>query len=142
MTEMAVKRSVSVAIHGPDGRVLQVQRPPDDEDLPLAWGLPAASLRPDETWEAAVERAARDKLGVEVEAGRVLGEGELDRPGYRLEMRLYEARIESGEPRALQTAEGVTRYTDWRWGGADQLRPAAEAGSLCSRLYLGWTTGL
>lgn len=141
MTERAVKRSVSLAIHDPDGRVLLVQRPPDDEDLPLAWGLPAASLRPGEDWEEAVQRAARDKLGVDAVAGRVLGVGGLDRRIYRLEMRLYEARIEAGVPAALQSAEGVTHYLDCRWGQPGQLTPAAEAGSLCSRLYLDWAGG-
>lgn len=135
MTE-AVKRSVSLAIHGPGGRVLLVQRPADDDDLPLAWGLPAASLGPGEGWEAAVRRAARDKLGVDVAPVGVLETGSLDRPAYRLEMRLYEARMTAGEPSVPQPAEGVTQYVDWRWGEPAELEPAAAAGSLCSRLYL------
>jgi ADP-ribose pyrophosphatase YjhB (NUDIX family) len=137
MTE-SEKRSVSLAVHDADGRVLQVQRPPDDEDLPLAWGLPAASLRPGEDWRAAVERAARDKLGVAVEPLLVLGQGHLDRPGYRLMMRLYEARLVEGEPSVPQPAPDVTQYVAWRWGRAADLEPAAAAGSLCSRLYLRW----
>lgn len=135
------KRSVSLAIHrdaaGPGGReILLVQRPDDDEDLPLAWGLPAASLEPGESWEDAVRRAARDKLGIDVEPGEVLAEGALDRASYRLEMRLYAARIVRGIPRAPQDVAGVTQYRAWRWGPAEALRPAAAAGSLCSRLYL------
>lgn len=132
----AVKRSVSLGIHDGGGRVLLVQRPPDDEDLPLAWGLPAASLAAGESWEDAVRRAARDKLGVPVEPVRVLAEGSLDRDHYRLEMRLYEARLLEGDPAVPQNAEGVTQYVDWRWGSAPDLVPAADAGSLCSRLYL------
>ncbi len=131
-----VKRSVSVAIHLEDGRVLQIRRPPDDDELPHAWGLPAASLRTQEGWEDAVRRAARDKLGLEVEPGAVLREGSLERERYRLEMRLYEARIMHGEPAVIGRDPEVTRYVDWRWGGAEGLRPAARAGSLCSRLYL------
>ena len=131
-----IKRSVSLAIRHADGRVLQVQRPPDDEDLPLVWGLPAASLQGDESWEDAVRRAARDKLGVEVEPGRVLNEGAKGRDAYRLEMRLYEARLLGGEPSVPQPIGGVTQYVDWRWGDDQGLEPAAEAGSLCSRLYL------
>jgi ADP-ribose pyrophosphatase YjhB (NUDIX family) len=141
MTDGAVKRSVSLAIHSRAGRVLLVQRPPDDEDLPLAWGLPAASLGPGEDWEAAVRRAGRDKLGLEVQPGGVLEAGELDRPGYRLEMRLYEARAPRGEPFVPQPAEGVTQYVGWRWGDPAELEPAAAAGSLCSRLYLAWSRG-
>jgi ADP-ribose pyrophosphatase YjhB (NUDIX family) len=132
----AVKRSVSLAIHDRGGRVLLVRRPPDDDDLPLAWGLPAASLAAGESWEDAVTRAARDKLGVPVEPGRVLAEGHLDRDRYRLEMRLFEARILHGHPAVPQAAPGVTQYVDWRWGSAPDLVPAADAGSLCSKLYL------
>jgi 8-oxo-dGTP diphosphatase len=139
MTETPVKRSVSLAIHDDGGRVLLVQRPPDDEDLPLAWGLPAASLQGDESWEDAVRRAARDKLGLDVRIGDVLAAGHLDRPAYRLEMRLYEATITSGEPVVAQATPRVTRYVDWQWGTATALTPAALQGSLCSRLYLGWS---
>lgn len=140
VTGANVKRSVSVAIHDAAGRVLLVQRPPDDEDLPLAWGLPAATLRAGESWEGAVERAARDKLGVDVVIGDRLAEGHLDRPGYRLEMRLYDASIASGGPAVPQKTPGVTQYVAWRWGPAAELAPAASAGSLCSRLYLEWAT--
>jgi ADP-ribose pyrophosphatase YjhB (NUDIX family) len=140
MTE-AAKRSVSLAIHAPAGRVLLVQRPADDEDLPLAWGLPAASLGPGEEWESAVRRAARDKLGVDVEPVGVLETGSLERPAYRLEMRLYHARVVAGEPSVPQPVEGVTQYVGWRWGHAPELGPAAAAGSLCARLYLAWNGG-
>jgi ADP-ribose pyrophosphatase YjhB (NUDIX family) len=137
MTDRAIKQSVSLAVHDDSGRVLLVQRPRDDEDLPLAWGLPAASLAVGEEWEDAVRRAARDKLGVDVEPGRALGAGSLERSGYRLEMRLYEATLQAGaEPTVPQPVEGVTQYAAWRWGEARELAPAAEAGSLCSRLYL------
>jgi 8-oxo-dGTP diphosphatase len=139
MTETSVKRSVSLAIHDEAGRVLVVQRPPDDEDLPLAWGLPAASLRGDESWEDAVRRAARDKLGVDVRVDDILAAGHLDRPAYRLEMRLYEATLMAGEPVVAHATPGVTRYIDWRWGTAAALAPAARQGSLCSRLYLSWS---
>jgi 8-oxo-dGTP diphosphatase len=138
MTEANVKQSVSVAIHDAAGQVLLVQRPRDDEDLPLAWGLPAASLGAGESWGDAVERAARDKLGVDVAIGDRLAEGQLDRPGYRLEMRLYEAAITAGEPAVPQKTPSVTQYVAWRWGLAAELEPAARDGSLCSRLYLEW----
>jgi 8-oxo-dGTP diphosphatase len=139
MTERRVKRSVSLAIHDDAGQLLIVQRPPDDEDLPLAWGLPAASLRGDELWEDAVRRAARDKLGIDVRVDDVLAAGHLDRPAYRLEMRLYGATLISGEPGVDHATPGVTQYINWRWGTAGALAPAARQGSLCSRLYLDWS---
>lgn len=132
----ATKRSVSLAIHREDGRVLLVQRPPDDDDLPLAWGLPAASLAAGESWDQAVRRAGRDKLGIDVECGALLRTGAIDRPAYRLEMRLYEARCLAGDPAVPQPVSGVTQYVACRWGTAGNLQPAAARGSLCSRLYL------
>ncbi|HUG39171.1 MAG TPA: NUDIX domain-containing protein [Longimicrobiales bacterium] len=134
------KRSVSLAIHRlRTAEVLLVQRPEDDEELPLVWGLPAASLGPGEGWEEAVRRAGRDKLGVVVEPEGVLRGGVLDRPSYRLEMRLYGARIAAGEPAVPQDVTGVTQYRAWRWGPASELTAAAGRGSLCSRLYLDWS---
>ncbi|HEX6133774.1 MAG TPA: NUDIX domain-containing protein [Longimicrobiales bacterium] len=135
-----MKQSVALEIHDDTGpeRILLVQRPDDDEDLPGGvWGLPAASLTAREGWEAAARRAAREKLGLEVEPGRVLNEGSRQRAAYRIDMRLYEATIRSGTPELDgPLSAGTTRYQDWRWGTVDDLRPAAEQGSLCARLAL------
>ena len=133
---MSVKRSVSVAIRGPhEGEVLIVQRPGDDEDLPNAWGLPAASLHDGESWEDAVRRAGQEKLGVELAPGRELRRGQAQRAAYTLEMRLYEATM-IGTPNVPQRTAGVTQYQRWCWGSAPDLEPAAARGSLCCRLYL------
>ncbi len=133
-----VKHSVSFAIFRPGhpDQVLVVQRPPDDDDLPDAWGLPAGSLRAGEDWAEAVRRAGRDKLGVELEVASELNRGSLERAAYTLEMRLLEARIIAGEPRVPRSAAGVTQYQAWKWGKAEDLAPAAARGSLCSRLFL------
>ncbi len=133
-----IKRSVSFAIFRP-GRpdeLLVVRRPPDDEDLPDLWGLPAGSLRPGEDWAGAVRRAGRDKLGVHLAVGPELNRGTLERAGYTLEMRLFEATITSGSPSAPQSVAGVTQYSAWKWGTAGDLVPASVRGSLCSRLFL------
>ena len=134
--ERRVKRSVSVAIPHDDGKqVLIVQRPPDDEDLPNAWGLPAASLKDGESWEDAVKRTGREKLGVELRVGEEMNRGALERQDYRLEMRLFKANIENGSIEVPQAVSDVTRYAAWRWGSAEDLEPAARAGSLCCQLY-------
>lgn len=135
---IVVRQSVAVVIRDAarPGDVLVVQRPPDDEDLPNAWGLPAASLRAGELWADAVQRAGRDKLGVTLDIGTMIESGSAGRAGYMLEMRLYEARIARGQPAVPQADAQVTQYQAWRWGRAGDLRPAAASGSLCSRLYL------
>lgn len=132
------KESVAVVIGNPAqaGAVLIVLRPPDDDDLPNVWGLPAASLHPGEPWTDAVRRAGRDKLGVELDVGAELQRGAVERRDYRLQMRLYEARITSGAPIVPQPDNRHTQYSAWKWGTAADLEPAAQHGSLCSRLYL------
>lgn len=137
MTPGSVKRSVSVAVFEPGGdRLLTVRRPPDDDELPGLWGLPAASLAPGESHREAVERVGRDKLGATLAPGDVLAEGSTERPSYRLEMRLYGGRIVSGRPAVPQPVEGVTQYVAWEWAPPDRLRASARRGSLCSRLCL------
>lgn len=135
---MKVKRSVSFVIRHParPGLVLAVRRPPDDDDLPDAWGLPAGSLREEESWDEAVRRAGREKLGVELEVGDVLEEGRIERATYTLHMRLYDARIVAGAPAVPQSTPGVTQYGALDWAAPDRFVAAADAGSLCCRLYL------
>ena len=57
-----IKQSVSFVIRR-GAEILVVLRPPDDLELPSVWGLPAASLRAGESWEDAVVRAGREKIG-------------------------------------------------------------------------------
>jgi 8-oxo-dGTP diphosphatase len=129
-----LKRSVSLVIEGPAG-VLLVRRPDDDDSLPGLWGLPAASLREGESEQEALARAGREKLGVDVEPLRVIGEEEAERAGYRIAMRDWAARIVAGEPEVPQAGEG-TQYVEWRWGDPAELAPAARAGSVCARVLL------
>jgi 8-oxo-dGTP diphosphatase len=113
-------------IEGPDGLLL-VRRPDDDDDLPGAWGLPAASLAEGESEEDAVRRAAREKLGVDVRPlRRVGGEGA---------MTDWQAEIVSGEPAVPQDGPN-TQYVELRRGELRDLVPAARRGSLCSRVLL------
>lgn len=135
-----VKQAISIAIFQPDGsNLLVVQRPPDDEDLANAWGLPAGSLHENETYEEAVLRSGREKLGVELSVGKLLNEGETERGQYILHMRLYEATVASGKPSVPQPVDGITQYTDWTWADPTRLEPAARQGSLCSQLCLAYT---
>jgi ADP-ribose pyrophosphatase YjhB (NUDIX family) len=134
-----VKRSVALAIRcdRDPSQVLAVLRPADDDDLPDVWGLPAASLRANESWLDAVRRAGREKLGIEVEPEGLLNEGAQCRPSYTLEMRVYAATVLAGEPSVEQPVKKkATRYVAWKWAAADALTPAAEKGSLCARLFL------
>ena len=125
-----MKRSISLVIEGPAG-VLLVRRPDDDDSLPGVWGLPATSLSEGESEHDALLRAGREKLGVEVEPLRPVGE----ETGELVSMRDWAARVVEGTPEVPQPGEG-TQYVSLRWGNAAELAPAARAGSLCARVLL------
>ena len=91
------------------------------------WGLPAATLVGDESAEDAVHRAAREKLGVEVQSLEAVGSD-----GF---MTGFRAEIVAGEP-AVQQGGANTQYAELRWGALEELVPAARGGSLCSRVLL------
>jgi ADP-ribose pyrophosphatase YjhB (NUDIX family) len=129
-----LKRSVSLVIEGPAG-VLLVRRPDDDDSLPGLWGLPAVSLREGESEHEALMRVGREKLGVEVEPLRPIGDEEAERGGYRIAMRDWAASIVAGEPAVPQVGQG-TQYVELRWGDPAELAPAARAGSVCARVLL------
>ncbi len=142
---MANPVAIAAAIHNADtGDVFVVRRPDDPgEDFAGMWGLPAATLGDGESVAEAIQRLGRDKLGIELEAGNELTRGQQPRDGGALEMILVEAMPRSWPP-ALTTpreGSGVTHYTAWDWGAPGALRPTADQGSLCSRLYLDLATG-
>lgn len=138
---MAGGLAVAVALFEEPGRrrVLAVRRPEEPgEELPGVWGLPAATVGPGETPDDAVRRLGRQKLGLTLEPERLLREGSQVREDGLLSMMLFAARALDWPPR-LQRPEdpgGVTYYTDWTWAEPEALAPAAEQGSLCSRLFL------
>lgn len=132
-----IKYSVAFAIYNSDrSRFLAVKRPADDEHLPSIWGLPAGSLKNDETPEDAVLRAGKEKLGIELKIVKPIGEDVTEREKYLLHMRLYEAEIIRGEPKVLQPVRGITQYQAWKWATPDDLIEGAKKGSLCCRIYL------
>jgi 8-oxo-dGTP diphosphatase len=137
-----LKQSIALVIERPEGMLL-VRRPEGDESLAGMWGLPAVTLEPAEAEEAAVRRAGRSKLGVEVRPLRPIGAAHAERPRYRIHMRDWSTEIESGDPEVPQRGAG-TQYVALRWGDPAELAPAARAGSLCCRVvlesrHLGWT---
>jgi hypothetical protein len=133
-----LKRSVAVVIGRPDGAFLIVRRPRDPDDpLAGAWGLPAITLTDDEDERAAVVRAGRVKLGVELTAGRRIGEKTADRGGYVLRLADYAAVITAGMPAVPQPDDSLTQYTALRYTtDPGTLADAAARGSLCAQVFL------
>jgi 8-oxo-dGTP diphosphatase len=137
-TVKPLKRSVAVVVGRPGGEFLIVRRP-DDPDDPLAgaWGLPAITLLDGEDERAAVVRAGRVKLGVELAAGPRIGEKTADRGGYLLRLADYAATILAGVPAVPQPDDSVTQYTACRYtSDPGTLAEAAARGSLCAQVFL------
>ena len=131
------KNSIAFVIYNQDKTAfLVVQRPSDDESLPDVWGLPAGSLKEDETFEDCVVRSGKEKLGVDLQVTDLIGQGQIERENYILHMKEYEAKIINGAPEVPQQTEGITQYKRWKWGTAEDLKEAASKGSLCSQIYL------
>jgi hypothetical protein len=141
-----VKRSVAVVVRRaggrrpgrPDAPFLIVRRPRDPAD-PLAgvWGLPAVTLLPGEDEAAAVLRAGRVKLGVELAVGTRIGEQTADRGDHLLRLADYEAVITAGAPAVPQPDESMTQYTACRFtADLGDLAEAAARGSACAQVFL------
>lgn len=131
------KHSIAFVIYSSDrSRVFTVLRPATDDRLPNVWGLPAGSLRENETFEDAIIRSGHDKLGVELKIIQLINEGSLEREHNILHMKEFEVEISKGNPFVPQNIPGITQYQKWKYANPDVLKEAAQKGSLCSRLYL------
>jgi ADP-ribose pyrophosphatase YjhB (NUDIX family) len=118
------KQSVAVAVFDGD-QILAIRRADDDDELPGIWGLPAGTIRDEETVVDVIRRIGYEKLGVKLTPLRRLASGGQTRPRYRLEMELWEVRM-----------EGTPTHRAWQWASMDLLRPGAASGSLCCELAL------
>lgn len=133
-----IRHAVAVVVRrGADGHILAVRRPPDDEELPNVWGLPAISMLPAETPEAAAIRVGREKLGVELATVNRIGVLSADRGAFELILMDIEASVVSGEPDVTRATSNATRYVEQRWiDSVDLLREGARKGSLCCQILI------
>ncbi len=132
-----VKNAISYVIYTEDrSKFLIVKRPDDDENLPGAWGLPAGSVKEDESFEKATLRSGKQKLGVKLKIIKLIGEDQTEREKYILNMKEYEAEIVHGKPKAPQPIKGITQYQAIKWGTSEDLHEAVSKGSLCCKMYL------
>lgn len=133
-----MKYAVFYVIKNPEdeNKFVAIKRPKDDEDLPGVWGLPAGSIKEDESFEEACIRLAKNKLGVDVKILKFIGRGNIDRGEYILHGEEFLVEIVSGEIDVdLEGVKG-TKYIDWKWALPEDLREASSKGSLCSSIYL------
>ena len=93
--------------------------------LPLLWEFPGGRVEDGERDTAALTREVQFRLGVDVQAGKLISFVSHPYEHYLIELYLYEARLLEGEPLAVNVS-------DFRWvASADfeqyQFTPADEA---------------
>ena len=130
------KESVAIVIKNGKGGFLAVRRAEGDT-FAGQWGLPAATLRGDETNQDTVKRAAKDKLGVDVEILETIGDMTLDKGEYLNHLTEYLVKIVKGEVSLKMRDSSVSQYTEYKYYDDPRiLIPAAKNGSICSRIFL------
>ncbi|ATB39630.1 DNA mismatch repair protein MutT [Cystobacter fuscus] len=105
MTSGAVKKAVRVVAAlisrpGDDTRFLVQQRLPGGS-RGLLWEFPGGKVEPGESEPEALVRECREELDVTLHVGRQLWAGRHEYPDLTVDLTLYAARLESGEPKAL-----------------------------------------
>lgn len=85
-------------------KLLFVQRSASKKTLPNIWAFPSGTVEEGETAEATAIREAREELGVEIEALKILDSVDLPEFGTRLVFVL--CGIKSGEP-TIQAADEI-----------------------------------
>ncbi len=93
--------------------------------LPLLWEFPGGRVEEGESDTAALKREVQFRLGVDVQAGKMISFVSHPYEHYLIELYLYEARLLEGEPTAVNVS-------DFRWvASVDfeqyQFTPADEA---------------
>lgn len=105
MTSGAVKKVVRVVAAliyrpGDDTRFLVQQRLPGGS-RGLLWEFPGGKVEPGESEPEALVRECREELDVTLHVGRQLWAGRHEYPDLTVDLTLYAARLESGEPKTL-----------------------------------------
>src|SRR5687768_1486099 len=123
---MASGRTIRVvaAVIERDGRYLITQRRATAV-LPLLWEFPGGKVEAGETDADALQREVEHRLGVRVEPGEMISYVNHPYERYAVDLYLYECRISSGEPSAVNV-------NDFRWVMSSEFErynftPADEA---------------
>ncbi len=103
---MKTIRVVAALIADPTdpSRFLVQQRLPD-KSRPHLWEFPGGKVEPGETDEAALTRECQEELAVELKVGRRLWSTAHEYDDLTVQLELFAADIESGEPQCLGAQE-------------------------------------
>jgi ADP-ribose pyrophosphatase YjhB (NUDIX family) len=124
------KHAISVVIRSSKEETLFALRSPNKKSFPLTWSLPSHMVADGETPEATIARIGTHKLGVKLASVRLLNEGYGDRPGFRLFMHDYEAKIVDGTPYIASDD-----YVELKWTETASFLATLPIKGECTRLY-------
>jgi 8-oxo-dGTP diphosphatase len=115
---------VVAAVIAQDGRYLVTQRRPTAV-LPLLWEFPGGKVESNETDLDALRREVKHRVGVDVTPGAQISSVSHTYEHYTVELHLYDCRIVSGEPQAVNVHQ-------YRWVESEDFEdlpftPADEA---------------
>lgn len=115
---------VVAAVIEDSGRYLITQRRASAV-LPLLWEFPGGQVEPGESDAAALEREVQHRLGVGIQAGKLMSFVSHAYERYVVELYLYEGRLIAGQPSAVNVS-------DFRWVASVEFEayaftPADEA---------------
>ncbi len=109
--------AVAAALLRDDSGALLMARRPLEGLLGGLWEFPQGRAREDEPLEAALKRALREKLALEIGVGAQLLKVQHAFTHFKIALHVYACQLQGGEPRALG-------YADWAWialEASDQL---------------------
>lgn len=123
---------------GEKDEFLVVKRPEDDPDLAGHWGLPAATMQPNELPEQAAERICQEKLACAAKPSRFLGIMFQKRNAYDIFLMDIEMVLADGaQPNVHGANTEHTAYIDQKWSSDPMdLMKSAKGGSCCSSIFL------
>ena len=113
MTRPGEVTEVVAALIEREGRLLICQRP-QHKARGLLWEFPGGKVDPGEGPKEALIRECREELDVTLEVGDLYREVTHRYPDLLVRLRLYHARIVSGEPKNLE-------HADIRWALPNEL---------------------
>ncbi len=134
-----IKFALAVVIKNPKNpdEVLAVLRPPDAKSLPNIWGLPAVSLKENETPEVAIVRLGKEKLATTIVPKEFIGVDTDERDSHQLVLMDIEVEVTGPEPEVQKGTTNDTKYTGQKWtSDYSVFIPGAQKGSVCDRVFL------
>jgi 8-oxo-dGTP diphosphatase len=94
-------RVVAALITSGQGRRVLVQQRPVGKPRALLWEFPGGKVEPGESDAAALQREAREELGVQLDVGPQRFETCHVYPDLEVDLHVYEARVLAGAPKPL-----------------------------------------